>query len=250
MIEVMKTFEDQPAELLFQTLRQIRQASKIEDIFDVVVEFAQNIDFDRLIICSIAPHGKEELIDEVFFVYGNWTDRTNIEERNKYLRNCPITRNIFDYDEPFFWTKTFNKNNSKETYRVIKNISERGEESGVQVPIFGRTGLEGAISFAGKLSDLGADFRFILQSVCVTAFREIQSKRSLNLLRENSVLTQREKEILKWTAVGRKQSEIAEILKISERTVENHLRSIRKKLEVKSTGQAIASALLKGEIDL
>lgn len=110
--------------------------------------------------------------------------------------------------------------------------------------------MEGAISFAGNLSDLSADFRFILQSVCTAAFHEIQRKRHLNVIHENLLLTQREKEILKWTAVGRKQSETAEILKISERTVENHLRSVRKKLNVKSTAQAIASAILAGEISL
>ncbi|RSO58817.1 LuxR family transcriptional regulator [Acinetobacter lactucae] len=246
----MKTLKYQPAELLFQTLKQIRQAIQMNEIFEALVQFAKAIDFDRVIITSISPNTHEEFIDEIFFVYGNWTDRTNIEDRERYLRNCPITRHIFDYDEPFFWTKTTDKNNSKETYRVIKNINERGEVSGVQVPIFGRTGLEGAISFAGELSVLEADFRFILQSVCVAAFRELQKKRSLNLLRENYALSPREKEVLKWTALGRKQSEIAEILKISERTVENHLRSVRKKLEVKSTAQAIACALKINEIEL
>lgn len=250
MIGFMKTFKDQPAELLFQTLKQIRQASQVDTIFEIIVDFAKKMDFDRIIICSISSQMHDELIDEIFFVYGNWADRNNIEERDAYLRHCPITKHIFDYDEPFFWSKTIDQNNLKETYRIIKSTSEQGAESGVQVPIFGRTGLEGAISFAGNLSDLSADFRFILQSVCSAAFHEIQRKRHLNVIHENFLLTQREKEILKWTAVGRKQSETAEILKISERTVENHLRSVRKKLNVKSTAQAIASAILAGEISL
>ncbi|WP_288399166.1 PA1136 family autoinducer-binding transcriptional regulator [uncultured Acinetobacter sp.] len=246
----MKILNDQPSELLFQTLKQIRQASNVEKIYKILVDFSQRLSFDRIIICSISPNHRSEIIEEIFFVHGDWADRTNIEERDKYLRNCPITRHIFDHDEPFFWSKTHDKNSLKETYRVINNILDQGEVNGVQVPIFGRTGLEGAVSFAGQLSDLGADFRFILQSVCTAAFREIQRKKILKFPREKYVLTQREKEVLKWAAIGRKQFEIAEILKISERTVENHLRSIRKKLSVKSTGQAIASALLLEEIYL
>lgn len=50
--------------------------------------------------------------------------------------------------------------------------------------------------------------------------------------------------------MGQKHFEIADILKISERTVENHLRSIRKHLGVKSTAQAIASAIISKEIEL
>ena len=52
-------------------------------------------------------------------------------------------------------------------------------------------------------------------------------------------LTARESEILSWIASGRRQVEVARLLGLSERTVENHLRRIRRRLGVASTAQAI-----------
>lgn len=45
--------------------------------------------------------------------------------------------------------------------------------------------------------------------------------------------------MLAGTDAGRRQVEIAAILGISERTIENHLRRIRKRLGVTTTAQAI-----------
>ena len=61
-------------------------------------------------------------------------------------------------------------------------------------------------------------------------------------------LTDREREVLAWTAAGRRQVEIAAILGLSERTIENHLRRIRKRLGVATTAQAVRVAIRNGDI--
>ncbi len=239
----------QLADLLFQTVHQLKQAHQLQQVFQILVSFAATLNFDRIIVCSVFPHNQSEWVDEIFFVSGPWSNVENIDEREIYLRRCPITRHIFEYDEPFFWTKALNKKTGKESYRVIKNTSNQDELSGIQVPIFGRTGLEGAFSFAGNLSDVSDDFKLMLQMICQLAFRKILSYRPDTSVQQRK-LTQREKEVLKWAAIGHKQIEIAEILKISERTVENHLRNVRKRLGVKSTAQALASAMVSKEIEI
>ena len=129
-------------------------------------------------------------------------------------------------------------------------MKDLAEVNGVQIPIFGHTGLEGAISFAGEVVDMSPDFKLIIQAVSTLAFRQIQHKKDLNTIQNSGFLTEREKEVLKWTAIGHKHSDIADILKISTRTVENHLRNIRKRLGAKSTAQAISYALIRREIEL
>jgi len=62
-------------------------------------------------------------------------------------------------------------------------------------------------------------------------------------------LSPREREVLEWTAAGRRQADIAATLGLSERTVENHLRSARRRLGVTTTAQAIRMAIRNGEID-
>lgn len=58
-----------------------------------------------------------------------------------------------------------------------------------------------------------------------------------------SSLTKREREILIQTAGGRMNKEIADSLRISERTVKNHLSSIFRKLEVSDRTQAAVYAI-------
>ena len=57
-----------------------------------------------------------------------------------------------------------------------------------------------------------------------------------------SSLSDREKEILKWTVIGKTADEIAQILSISNNTVIFHLKSLRGKLNVTNKHQLIARA--------
>lgn len=61
-------------------------------------------------------------------------------------------------------------------------------------------------------------------------------------------LSEREREVLAWTAAGRRQADIAATLGLSPRTVENHLRSARRRLGVDTTAQAVRVALRNGEL--
>ena len=56
-------------------------------------------------------------------------------------------------------------------------------------------------------------------------------------------LSSREIEILQWTAAGKSQADIGDILMISHRTVEVHLRSAREKLGALTTAQAVGRAI-------
>jgi two-component system, NarL family, response regulator YdfI len=61
-------------------------------------------------------------------------------------------------------------------------------------------------------------------------------------------LTEREREVLAWVALGERSKEVAARLGISERTVKAHLDSIYNKLGVDSRAAAVSVALQKGLI--
>ena len=63
---------------------------------------------------------------------------------------------------------------------------------------------------------------------------------------EENVLTDRENEVLKLKSEGLAHKQIADELSISAHTVENHLRSIYRKLQVHSGVQAISKAFRDG----
>ena len=66
--------------------------------------------------------------------------------------------------------------------------------------------------------------------------------------KESPPLSAKEKEILKWLAVGKINWEIANILGITDRTVKFHVGNIMKKLDAVNRAQAVAIAAYKGLI--
>lgn len=67
---------------------------------------------------------------------------------------------------------------------------------------------------------------------------------------KRSILTKREQEIFTFLVAGKTTREIAKKLKISEKTVRNHISNAMQKLEVKGRASAVVELLRLGEITL
>ena len=66
----------------------------------------------------------------------------------------------------------------------------------------------------------------------------------------NSILTKREKQVFELLVSNKSTNEIANILKISEKTVRNHISNVILKLDVKSRSQAIIKLLVLNELKI
>lgn len=64
------------------------------------------------------------------------------------------------------------------------------------------------------------------------------------------ILTAREKTVFELLITGKTTKEIATILKISEKTVRNHISNVRQKLGVKGRSSAVVELLKLKEIHL
>ena len=64
------------------------------------------------------------------------------------------------------------------------------------------------------------------------------------------ILTVREKEVFELLILGKTTKEIAKILKISEKTVRNHISNVMQKLGVKGRSSAVVELLKLKEIHL
>jgi LuxR family quorum sensing-dependent transcriptional regulator len=67
---------------------------------------------------------------------------------------------------------------------------------------------------------------------------------------KSSVLTSREAEVLVWVARGKSAWEIGEILRITKRTVDEHVRTAVRKIGASNRTHAVALALRDQLIDL
>lgn len=223
---------DGPAETAMRAALEIETARTLESIKKSVRGFATPYGYDRFVLFS-ASTASEEVVEHIYWVEGDWFGNGQAVDAETYVRHCPVTRHLLNARQSFFWQKEQVK--GEERYRLIRSPGGPGIQ-GLQVPVFGPQGLEGAMSLGLSLVATAAFFaaRRLLEAPLDEALR---------------TLSPREREVMEWTAAGRRQADIAATLGLSERTVENHLRSARRRLGVTTTAQAIRMAIRNGEID-
>ena len=232
------------AQAAFQGARAIEDARSLAAIQDIVRGFSSPLGYDRFVLFSASP-AQDDVVERIYWVEGDWFASGESADAETYVRHCPMTRHILKTYEPFFWTKTMATKG--ELYRVVRVPQGQGIH-GLQVPVFGPLGLEGAMSLGGEHIDASPMTRLALTLLAKTAFLAARRLLQSPLDGQIGALSDREREVLAWTAAGRRQAEIAATLGISERTVENHLRRIRKRLGVTTTAHAIRIAIRNGEI--
>ena len=67
---------------------------------------------------------------------------------------------------------------------------------------------------------------------------------------KKNILTKREKQVFEMLIINKTTKEIASSLKISEKTVRNHISNAMQKLGVKGRASAVVELLRLGEISL
>lgn len=229
----------------FRVVQMIEDSDTLDSITTGLREFAGSFGYDRLVLLSVNTT-QDAAIDQIFWIQGNWfADGTSVDAE-AYIRRCPINRHVFEVDTPFFWSKTGTGDN--ELYTVVRHPRGRGVH-GLQVPVFGPAGLEGAISFGGVKIDATRTATLALALVGTAALRSARNLLQGSSEPRNSSLSSREREVLQWIAAGRRQLDIAGTLGLSERTIENHLRRIRLRLGAKTTAEAVRIAIRAGIIE-
>lgn len=152
---------------------------------------------------------------------------------------------------PVDWTRL---DHTPEFQTVFRDAREFGiGDRGLTIPIHGPYGDMGGLSVLRDCSDREWELlipKIIgdLQSAAVHLHDSVIQSDPLTRMLNAPNLSTREQEILQWTAAGKSQQDIGDILNISHRTVEVHLRSSRQKLHALSTPQAVGRAINLGLI--
>lgn len=226
-----------------RTVAAIERGADMAVVRDAVRAHAAPLGYDRFVLYSASP-AKDGILDHLYWVEGDWFGEGEAVDAATYVRRCPVTRHILETEDPFFWTKSGRK--GVETYRVV--ASPRGSGlHGLQVPVFGRGGLRGAMSYGGRRIDASLPARLSLTLVATAAFARARRLLAFESEPAKPQLSAREQEVLRWVAAGRRQSEIALLLGLSDRTVENHLRRIRHRLGATTTAQAVLATVSPDE---
>ena len=224
----------------------IERSADLDALRDAVRRFASPFGYDRFVLYTSPASGSgpdDGIVEHLLWVEGDWLHGRQMEPKT-YLAQCPVNRHVLETDLPFFWTKTGGA--GCESYRV--GHPHGAGVHGLQVPVFGSIGLVGAMSFGGTTIDSSTGTRLALTLVAGAAFHSARRLGGPIAPVAMPRLTGRESEVIRWIASGRRQADVALLLDLSERTVENHLRRIRNRLGAASTAQAVHLLVRAGEL--
>jgi LuxR family quorum sensing-dependent transcriptional regulator len=120
---------------------------------------------------------------------------------------------------------------------------------GFAMPIVTVEGEVVIVSLGGEEIDLSQEAIGVVSLVSTFAIgRAVQLSAARDTLEPRPALTDREKECMRWAALGKSEWEISQILGISEHTSEKHLLSAKTKLRAVNRVQAVAEAIRQGYI--
>jgi DNA-binding CsgD family transcriptional regulator len=224
-------------------------AQTVDELFDCLVAYSSQLGLDRVLytlmtnhpsINQKAGHGVVRSYPEDWMSYYFEKGYENIDPVRRYKTSW--------YHGPFFWDQLERVYSlSTEEKRVLDEGKEAKLLDGLAVPLLGVGGEIAGMGFASsdggvKLDKSMLSFINALAHQFNLAYRGLISNEN-NLLYPSTHLTAREKDVLNWVATGKSNGEIAEILTISEHTIDFHLRNIFKKLNVTSRIAAVVKAI-------
>jgi DNA-binding CsgD family transcriptional regulator len=146
---------------------------------------------------------------------------------------------------PVDWSRLARDSNFSKVFRSAHDFGISSQ--GMTVPIRGAFGDRGLLSVTAAMSQ--AEWhrlsREIVGELQIAAIHLHDAVLQADMLRPLAmpILSSREREVLQWVAAGKSQQDVGDILSISSRTVEVHLRSAREKLGALTTVQAVGRAI-------
>jgi len=170
-----------------------------------------------------------------------------------YADSDPVIKDCLGARLPIRWTENYRANQRNEgEARMMEDAWENGVRRGLTIPIHGPRGELGIFSLNSQLGD--KEFERLTDSIKYDAqvmayhfhdavCRALRAKQVVPL---PTPLTEREVEILRWTAAGKTAWEIGGILNISERTVNFHVQNVMEKFGVHNKTHAAAKAMGMG----
>ena len=177
-------------------------------------------------------------------------------EENKYNEIDPVLKYAATTMEAFSWKMLKDDPEMTPKVRRFWRRSEMfGLSCGITVPLHCPTGM--SFGFSLSAIDMKSCFacihleeiQLVAYQFCMAYLLANKSHKRPDAIIENP-LSDREKEILTWTARGKSAWEISVILEISEHTVNFHLKNSIKKLDTSNKTGAVVKAIRYGLIFL
>ncbi len=227
------------------------RAKSTEEITRLFANILKEYGYDQFCYSLVTDHPSLGLHAAHGVVTNYPEDWMSHYRANSYERKDPVPRHAFDTWRPFTWDFVKKSPGLKaDEKKVMNEAEEAGLLDGIAVPICGQNGELAGVGMASSSGGIRPD-AVVLNKLYVLVlqfhltFTELERRRQ----RPGGVhLTNREKEILLWTAEGKSDSVIAEILGVSHATIRFHMGNIFRKLNANERTLATVKAIRQGLI--
>ncbi|MDK2125394.1 LuxR family transcriptional regulator [Parachitinimonas caeni] len=235
----------------YDELQALLSVDSPERLQQEVGRQAARIGFEKFLYGMRSVQGNEAKD----FVFSSYPDTWRKHYDSQLYANIdPTVLHCFGSATPIIWNPDIYTSRSQKA--LAEEASSHGIKFGSSFPIRDRNGDLGLFSLALSTGNASARKHVgetlgagqLLACFAHEALVNIRLQRLASQPKNESPLTQRELECLKWAAEGKTAWETAQILNLSEHTVIYHIRTAAERLEVRGSRKAVIKAISLGLI--
>jgi len=229
---------------------QLDDATSLADLGRIARGFSANNHCEHFLYAVRLPRPPGPAIHFVVNGYPpEW--RRRYDER-EYLRIDPIVQHAFGSAMPAVWDEI--PVTTEQVRSFFAEAASYGLAHGISAPILGRRGELGLFSLSrvAAISSSEEERLALKQELhwFSTAFHEAAMRLfEPQARKDRQPLTARERECLLWAYEGKRSTEIAILMGITERTVHAHLEQAGQKLGTTGRKKIIDAAISRGELE-
>jgi LuxR family quorum sensing-dependent transcriptional regulator len=143
-----------------------------------------------------------------------------------YNQISPALRLVRRASRPFIWADApYDAEREPRIVEYLQHMADFGLDKGLMIPAPRVTGRTGIVWFSGPAPKFDAPTISALQLIALFAFEHIRRFQAPPYEQRRSSLTEREREVLTWVAVGKTAWEIGGFTSLSERLTSTSIQS-------------------------
>jgi LuxR family quorum sensing-dependent transcriptional regulator len=196
--------------------------------------------------------GPAQDLDSAILFNNRPEDYSEHYKRQNLVVRDPVVIALRSNVAPFTWDDVRAQGLSKSARQILDEGRDFDARNGLVVPILTASGALALFSPCGRDPNVSPRARAAVEMIGIYSHQALQRVRAkAQRERPNAVpLTAREREIIRWVAIGKSDDEIATILGIGRQTVLTHLDNAKRKLDATRRTYAVVQALRYGEITI
>lgn len=244
----MRDAEFQPFQTAISFIERFKQSESVAALAESIQEAASIFGYRNFSIIAGPHFARPEFEQRIMLM--RWPDEWLQQYLHENFQEAdPVTDFARSQTNSFYWTQAPGSADRGKYARVMDCAARDYDmPQGLCVPIYGMHGYEGSVSFGGPEIDSSPSARSAMELLAMYAVNHLTRLRLSSS--QIAVLSHREREVLKWAAIGKTAWDTGQILQISTDTVNKHIASAMRKLDAFSKTQAVAESIRRREIQI